>query len=97
MDELQELQAWYASQCDEDWEHTYGVTIETLDNPGWMLKVDLRDTELEGRSFEPMGRGDSEDDADWIHCKVEKEQFIGCGGAGNLSELLRVFLKWAGV
>jgi len=37
---LTELQAWYVVQCDGDWEHTYGVKIETLDNPGWMLRVD---------------------------------------------------------
>jgi hypothetical protein len=28
------LQGWYATQCDGDWEHEYGVSIETLDNPG---------------------------------------------------------------
>ena len=41
MDELQLLQEWYVAQCDGDWEHSYGVKIDTLDNPGWSLKVDL--------------------------------------------------------
>ena len=27
------LQAWYATQCDGDWEHANGVSIESLDNP----------------------------------------------------------------
>ncbi|REN01600.1 hypothetical protein DSI35_19570, partial [Mycobacterium tuberculosis] len=40
-------------------------------------------------------RGDSEDDADWIICTVEKSQFVASGGAGNLTELLGVFLSWA--
>ena len=95
MDELQQLQDWYISQCNQDWEHTYGVKIDTLDNPGWTLEVDLRETELAGRSFEPLSRGDTEDDADWIRCKVEQEKFMGAGGANNLTELLRVFLTWA--
>ena len=96
MKELQRLQDWYTSQCNEDWEHSFGVKIETLDNPGWTLEVDLRETELSGKEFSTISRGDSEDDADWIHCKVESEKFVGSGGAGNLAELLQQFLTWAG-
>lgn len=45
------IQDWYEAQCDGDWEHDYGVEINTLDNPGWMVKVDLTGTSLEGASF----------------------------------------------
>ena len=31
---------WYLSQCNGDWEHAYGVKIDTLDNPGWTLEVE---------------------------------------------------------
>lgn len=41
------LQAWYADQCNEDWEHEWGVKIETLDNPGWSVSIDLEETDLE--------------------------------------------------
>jgi hypothetical protein len=51
-DVFQALQQWYLAECNGDWEHSYGVHIETLDNPGWMLKVDLRDTSLAERSFQ---------------------------------------------
>lgn len=44
MDTLQELQRWYRSQCNGDWEHSYGVKIDTLDNPGWSVTVELADT-----------------------------------------------------
>ncbi|MEU4549059.1 Imm53 family immunity protein [Nonomuraea dietziae] len=47
---LTSLQSWYASCCDDDWEHSYGVTIGTLDNPGWCMKIDLVDTSLAGTS-----------------------------------------------
>jgi len=96
MTELERLQSWYRDQCNEDWEHSFGVKIDTLDNPGWTLTIDLRETDLTGRSFASLSRGDSEEDANWIRCKVEQEQFIGAGGAENLTELLRVFLSWAG-
>lgn len=26
------LQMWYVAQCDDEWEHAYGIKIETLDN-----------------------------------------------------------------
>jgi hypothetical protein len=41
-DELAWLEQWYQEQCDGDWEHHCGVTIETLDNPGWLVQADLR-------------------------------------------------------
>ncbi|MBN6041230.1 Imm53 family immunity protein [Amycolatopsis sp. 195334CR] len=28
------LERWFAGQCDDDWEHRYGITLETRDNPG---------------------------------------------------------------
>lgn len=38
---IQWLQNWYSSNCDGDWEHDYGITIETIDNPGWNIKIDV--------------------------------------------------------
>jgi hypothetical protein len=71
MTELERLQSWYREQCNEDWEHSFGVKIDTLDNPGWMVKIDLRETSLEQKSFAPVSRGDSEADADWIACRLD--------------------------
>ena len=42
------LQRWYVAQCDSEWEHSYGVSIDTLDNSGWTLRIDLAGTSLEG-------------------------------------------------
>ncbi len=58
---VEQIQAWYAAQCDGGWEHQYGVSIETLDNPGWCVMVDLSGTSLENISFQTYqedGRGD---------------------------------------
>jgi len=33
--ELKWLQQWYSEHCDGAWEHGFGITIETIDNPGW--------------------------------------------------------------
>ena len=48
---ISNLQEWYASQCNGDWEHTFGVTISTMDNPGWGLTIDLTGTSLENIPF----------------------------------------------
>lgn len=101
MDSLALLQQWYLQQCDEDWEHTYGVRIETLDNPGWCLEIDLADTELEDKPFEPVHYGMLEEaetsGGEWIFCKVENTKFIAAGGPLKLQEIIGVFLRWAGI
>jgi hypothetical protein len=94
-DLLKQLQGWYASQCGEDWEHSYGVKIDTLDNPGWMLVVDLVDTEFSELSV-PMDRIDRTD-ADWAQHEVVDGRFVACGGALNLEELIVRFLRTVGV
>jgi hypothetical protein len=95
MDTLQELQQWYRSHCDGDWEHCYGVKIGTLDNPGWRVIIELTDTELVDRPFTEVQR--LEDDTDWIHCRVQDGKFEGHGGVFMLEEILKVFLAWATV
>ena len=99
MDSLAQLQKWYLQQCDEDWEHSYGIRIDTLDNPGWHLEIDLVGTELEGRSFEPVHYGMYEEAEtsgnEWIFCKVEGNKFNAAGGPLKLNEIINVFLRWA--
>lgn len=47
VDQVSFLERWYSDQCDDDWEHQYGIKPETLDNPGWALSADLTDTNLQ--------------------------------------------------
>src|SRR5215470_11684319 len=93
MNTLQELQKWYRSQCNGDWEHSYGVKVDTLDNPGWSVTIELAETNIADRPFAKVER--LEHDTDWIHCEVRDQKFEGRGGAFMLEEILRVFLAWA--
>ncbi len=52
-DVLAELERWYLAQCDEEWEHIFGVVLDTLDNPGWRVSVDLVDTPLDNPPYDP--------------------------------------------
>ena len=92
-DPLARLQHWYLAQCDGDWEHSYGVTVGTLDNPGWLVKVDLTGTALAGRPFERVEAHRAE--RDWLVCWVEDEQWQAACGPLNLGEAIEAFLAWA--
>jgi hypothetical protein len=95
MNTLEELQKWYASNCDGEWEEECGVTIETLDNPGWSVTIDLFETNLEGKEFSHL-KDDVSGDS-WIECRVEDNKFIGFGDPERLEQILKVFIEWLSV
>ena len=51
MDLIKWIEEWYLSNCNNDWEHCYGVKIDNIDNPGWTINIDLIDTPLENKDF----------------------------------------------
>jgi hypothetical protein len=86
------LERWYASQCNGNWEHSYGVHIDTLDNPGWSIKIDLRDTRKQDYVLERKRIERTEND--WIQYWIDKQQFrIACGPL-NFSEATEIFVRW---
>jgi hypothetical protein len=91
---LQELQDWYADQCNGTREHTYGISIGTLDdNPGWLVKIDLAQTNLSNSVFPPRSKETSE--SDWLRCSVTDNVFNGAGDPTKLETILRIFLDWS--
>lgn len=87
------LQNWYVSQYDNDWEHQYGISIDTLDNPGWKVTIDLIGTELEKKTFSQIDMEESENN--WMQCEVTDGKFKGAGGPKNLGDIFEVFLNWS--
>ncbi|MBM3613721.1 MAG: rhodanese-related sulfurtransferase [Alphaproteobacteria bacterium] len=87
------LSRWYLARCDGEWEHRHGVSIETLDNPGWLMAIDLAGTPLLGVPFArtEMKRGAF----DWVHAWVEEGRFRAAGGALNLAEMIGLFRVFA--
>src|SRR5262249_19149226 len=93
------IQDWYRCQCNGDWEHQFGVSIQTLDNPGWLVKIDLTGTPLQDLPMEPLASGNinhlgPEGDQEWPSCKVEANIFEGAGGPLSLVPICNVFKKW---
>jgi hypothetical protein len=93
MDTIEFLQSWYRAQTNGEWEHARGVTIETLDNPGWRVTIDLVDTALGAVAMTPIRREKSPQD--WLVCEVEHDQFRGNGDSRKLLAILQVFQNWA--
>ncbi len=83
------IQEWYSKNCDGLWEHSYGVEINTLDNPGWSVKIDLAETEWENISIEYKLTDNGEDD--WYAYSVKDKLFSGAGDCNKLEKLLNIF------
>ncbi|MEU1212740.1 Imm53 family immunity protein [Streptomyces sp. NPDC005790] len=50
------IPSWYASNCDGEWEHEYGIRMATTDNPGWHIEIDVSETDMEGANVERVRR-----------------------------------------
>lgn len=90
---IAELERWFVEQCDGDWEHRAGITIESLDNPGWSVAINIEDTPVEDRAFETVNQLESEDE--WLIAEVKDGYFTAHGGPRMLEKMLRLFLDWA--
>lgn len=93
MDSIRKLQEWYAGQCDGEWEHNQGIRIETIDNPGWSVTIDVRGTPFFEVEFESTEIDRTE--TDWLRIRREGSSVVAFGGPCNLSEILEVFVGWA--
>lgn len=78
------LLEWFDAQCDGDWEHQFGWSIVTLDNPGVYIKIDLDQTYLAKIPLEEIEVENS--DNDW--CSVRKiDNGLCLEGAGSTSQM----------
>lgn len=75
-----------------DWAEDKGITLETLDNPGWALTISLEGTGLHKRVFDRVKV--ERDDHDWMHAWVSDGEFRAACGPTNLSEALYTFREW---
>lgn len=91
---LQRLATWYASNCDGEWEHSFGVKIDTLDNPGWSVEVNLEGTSLDGRPFVVV-EDRYNHETEWLRCWAEGTTFHAACGPHRLEDALAIFLEWA--
>lgn len=89
MSTLQRFQNWYAQNCNGDWEHDFGITIETLDNPGWLIKIDLQLMAFQDVIFNLSER---KSELDWYEIIVKDWKFIAYCDASKLEFIINYFL-----
>jgi len=89
--DLSRIIGWYQKQCDGEWEHANGISIGTLDNPGWILKVSLLGTDLEGAEMPPLSEGCEPDLPIWIDCSIHDDMFVGACDPTQLPRLIALF------
>ncbi len=86
------LESWYAQQHNGDWEHTYGIKIKTLDNPGWHLEIDLQDTDFVNCETDFVLNETSENN--WFGTEIKNNKFTGVGDASKLDFLIGKFREF---
>ena len=88
---IERLQDWYKINCDGSWEHSYGYSIATLDNPGWTIRIDLAETCLEKLYFKEEFQN-SDNEHDWFFIKTENKVLDITCGPENLMKVFEIFL-----
>lgn len=93
MSNLVALQEWYALMCDGDWEHSFGIKIDTVDNPGWTVSIDISGTPVSGK----VCRIDQEFPAgEWLQVRCDGNTFDVACGPRSLDRGIAAFLQFSG-
>lgn len=90
---------WYCAQCNGDWEHYHGIRIKTIDNPGFLVEVDLRGTKLEDVTYQSTEwESGANCDEEWFNCyKSDEKVWIGACSPRLLERILKLFIEWSSV
>jgi Immunity protein 53 len=86
------LESWYSKQCNGDWEHQYGISIQTVDNPGWHVRIDLVNTPLANKKCDFSEGIEGEEN---YQCASDGSVFSGFSTPKALIKLLEKFHNWA--
>lgn len=67
------------------------MKIETIDNPGWTVEIDLAETELAEATLQKQLTEHSEDD--WYFVEIKDRKFHGACDPTNLETVICAFLR----
>ncbi len=89
-----ELENWLMKNCNGDWEHQGGITIESTDNPGWHIKVDFDKLDFPSAGkLEKYGFTRTDSDYVTIARDIESRTISIACGVMNLSDALGILTR----
>lgn len=92
MNMVEWMQKWYYAQCDGDWEHEFGVKINTIKNDGWAVTVNLIGTVCEGQFFQEVNI--RIDETNWYFCTHKEDDFYAECDPNHLTIVIEIFRDW---
>lgn len=90
---IKKLQDWIISECNGDWEHSFGVTIESSDNPGWIIKIDLEETKLADRG--PIEKRWAQSKDNWQNISITHSAFEASCSLTKLEDTIDEFIYFS--
>ncbi|NBB51529.1 rhodanese-related sulfurtransferase [Rhizobium sp. CRIBSB] len=87
--EIAWLEQYLLGHANGEWEHDFGITIQSSDNPGWVVTIDLSEMARESLTVDPVTKT-RKSETDWITLERKDHSLIGTCGPANLAALLRL-------
>ena len=88
---LEELGRLVLTLANDDCEHGDAISIDMLNNPGWIVKADLRGTKY--HAFTTARQAASVSEEDWYEYGFADGIYIGMGDPMKLELLIRELIN----
>ena len=85
---IEGLMRWYIDRCDGEWEHKNGFTIESTDNPGVIIRLDLTERDPLPGQPDRVIRSEGEGTSEWLDLRVRGGQLVGFASPILLPQLM---------
>jgi len=94
MDNIAWFEKWYANQTYKNHGKNIEISINTIENAAWSIKVDLKNTDFKDKNVKIQENHKSK--YNWYKAEIKKYIFIGEGDFTKLSFLIGQFRKLIG-
>jgi immunity protein 53 of polymorphic toxin system len=85
---VKEILEWFSDNCNGDWEHQNGFSIESLDNPGVAISVDLAPILM---IPDKIILSDLVSENSWISIRIKNDKFLVACSVDRFEEAIKNF------
>jgi hypothetical protein len=86
------IENWYQSNCNNDWEHAYGIKNSNCNFPGWVIEIDLANTSFE--NLERKYKLTEVNQDEWYGIEIKNGIYKASGYPKRLKFLLEEFRNY---